>query len=851
MNTRPLLLLAAALLGPLPVSAQPFRPPSVPLVTFDPFLSIWSPADHLNDRPTQHWTRREHSLVSLLRVDGRVFRLMGAEPDDAPALPQVALKVTPTRTICDFENTNIHVTLTFLTPALPNDLDAFSLPLSFLAWQVRSVDGKKHAVSIYDSASSQIAVNRTDEKVAWSREKAGPLTALRVGTLAQPVLGSSGDNHRINWGYAYLAASAAQSSAAFGADQTLVAAFLANGHLPSRDDTNQPRAANDDQPVMAFVFDLGQVSSAPVQRQAILAYDEIYAIKYFGQKLRPYWRRNGASASDMLRHAAADYPKLAQRCAAFDAQLMADAAKAGGPKYAQMCALAYRQCAAACGLAADSRKQPLYFTKENTSNGDIATVDVFFPMDPQWLLLSPVLAKATLVPILAYAASPRWKFPNAPHDLGTYPIVTGRDDGGEGMPVEESGNMLILCDAVAHADGNANFVSPWWPQLTQWAKYLQHYGLDPENQLCTDDFMGHLAHNANLSIKAILGLASYADLCRLRGDAANAAKYRQLALADAAHWVTVAADGDHYRLAFDMPNTWSQKYNLVWDRILSLNIFPPEVAQKEVAHSKTVMQRYGVPLDSRTKLTKTDWSFWNATLADNQADFQTLTSPIYDYLNQTSARSPFVDSYTTTNSRSDGMHARPVIGGIFIKMLADPQLWHKWAGAAKIKASDWAPLPVPPQYVEIVPTSQKTPALWRYTTQTPSADWAKPEFDASAWNEGPGSFGTPRTPGAFVHTLWNTPDIWLRRQITLPAVNCNNLCLCLHHDDDAEVYINGVLAASETGFLTAYELLDITPQALALLKPGATVLLAVHCHQYTGGQNIDVGLVSLLPPPSR
>ena len=120
-----------------------------------------------------------------------------------------------------------------------------------------------------------------------------------------------------------------------------------------------------------------------------------------------------------------------------------------------MIALAYRQCVAACGLAADANKQPLFFTKENTSNGDIATVDVFFPMDPQWLLLSPTLAKATLVPILSYAASWHWKFPNAPHDLGTYPIARGTDDGGEGMPVEESGNMLILCDAVAQADGNA------------------------------------------------------------------------------------------------------------------------------------------------------------------------------------------------------------------------------------------------------------------------------------------------------------------------------------------------------------------------------------------------------------
>ncbi len=749
-------------------SAQPFCPPSVPLVTFDPYLSIWSDADHLTERPTQHWTKRPHSLDSLIRVDGATYRLMGNEPASVPALPQTGLQVTPTRSIYDFENEKIHVTLTFMRPALPDDLDAMALPLSYITWQVSSKDGSAHQVALYDSTSSQLAVNTQDEKVEWARGQAGNLTTLRVGTSDQDVLGSSGDDHRINWGYAYAAAATAQSKAVIGADKVLLDAFVAGGNLPSVDDSRMPRAVADEQPVLAFVFDLGSVTAAPVTRQVIVAYDVIYAIKYFGRKLLPYWRRNGATVESMLQKAAHDYPALARRCAQFDEQLIADATKAGGAKYAQMCALAYRQCACACGLAADANKQPLFFTKENTSNGDIATVDVFFPMFPQWVLLSPALAKATLVPILSYAASWHWKFPNAPHDLGTYPIARGTDDGGEGMPVEESGNMLILCDAVAQMDGNAHFLDPWWPKLTQWAEYLERYGLDPENQLCTDDFMGHLAHNSNLSIKAILGLASYGDLCRLRGDAAGAEKYHQIAKADADHWVTVAAEGDHFRLAFDKPGTWSQKYNLVWDRILGLNVFPPEVAQKEIAYYKTVIQSFGVPLDSRTKLTKTDWSFWSATLAENQADFEGLTSPIYAYLNQTTARSPFVDSDVTVDVHSDGMHARPVIGGVFIKMLADRAMWTKWAHADKTKVGNWAPLPELPKIVEVIPTAQKTVSLWRYTTRRPETDWTKTEFDDSSWKKGSGSFGTSGTPGAVVRTRWDTDDIWLRREITLP-----------------------------------------------------------------------------------
>jgi hypothetical protein len=382
-----------------------------------------------------------------------------------------------------------------------------------------------------------------------------------------------------------------------------------------------------------------------------------------------------------------------KRCIEFDRALTEDLTRLGGVRYARLCALAYRQCLTACGLAADPNNQPLFFTKENTSNGDIATVDVFFPMDPVWILLSPTLAKCSLAPILSYAASWHWKFPNAPHDLGTYPFAPGRDDGGEGMPVEESGNMLILCDAICQEEGDAGFVSPWWPQLTQWAKYLEQYGLDPEDQLCTDDFMGHLAHNANLSVKAILGLAAYGDMCKQRGDTAEAARYAQMAKTDAAHWMQAANDGDHYRLAFDKPQTWSQKYNLVWDQILGLNVFPPEVARTEVAYYKKMLEPYGLPLDSRTKLTKTDWSVWSATLADNDADFKALISPIYDYMDQTTQREPLADSYITTDLNSTGFHARPVVGGLFIKLLTDRNTWKKWSSRDHARLGTWAALP--------------------------------------------------------------------------------------------------------------------------------------------------------------
>ena len=182
------------------------RPPAVPLVTFNPYLSIWSEADRLTDDVTRHWTHRAQALDSLIRIDGKSYRLMGDEPKVVPALPQVSLRVLPTTSIYEFDNGHVHVTLTFLTAALPNDLNALARPLSYITWNVRSVDGGTHAVSVYDSVSSALAVNTPDQAVEWKREKMGGLTGLRAGTHSQSLLGSSGDDHQLDWGYAYLVA---------------------------------------------------------------------------------------------------------------------------------------------------------------------------------------------------------------------------------------------------------------------------------------------------------------------------------------------------------------------------------------------------------------------------------------------------------------------------------------------------------------------------------------------------------------------------------------------------------------------------------------------------------------------
>ncbi|MGD0222820.1 MAG: DUF4965 domain-containing protein [Terriglobia bacterium] len=674
------LLVALAWSAAAPARAEgPFQPRAVPLVTTDPYFSIWSFADHLTDDVTRHWTGKPQSFESMIRIDGAVYRLMG-RPVDEESLSQVGLAVFPTRTVYDFEGAGVHVTLAFLTPLLPHNLEVYSRPVTYLIWEVRAADGRTHAVSVYYANSAQLVVNTEDQAVEWSREKLGDLSVLRMGSKAQPVLAKSGDDRRIDWGYLYAAApmSTVAASALVNSDSEHDS-FVENGDLPGEDHSAMPRPANR-APLMAFVFDMGQVGAEPAARHLILAYDDLYSIEYFHQRLRPYWRRTGAQAADLLTAAEHDYDSLRKESEQFDAQLMADLTRVGGEKYARLAALAYRQSLAAHKLvAAPDGQTPYYFPKENFSCGCISTVDVIYPAAPILLLLNPHLVEASLAPVMDYVKAGKWPFPYAPHDLGTYPLANGRDPTKiETMPVEESGNMLILFAAIAKAEGSTAFAEKYAPILQQWADYLAEKGLDPENQLCTDDFAGHLAHNTNLSIKAILGLGSYAEMLEMQGEKDLASHYRTKAQEFATRWVEMASDGDHYRLAFDKPGTWSQKYNLVWDKILGLNLFPADVARREIAFYENHLNRYGLPLDNRKTYTKLDWELWTATLAESPADWEKLISPIYDWASDSPTRIPLTDWYWTRDGTQVGFQARSVVGGIFIKMLSDPATWKAW-----------------------------------------------------------------------------------------------------------------------------------------------------------------------------
>lgn len=588
----------------------------------------------------------------------------------AQAAVQDSVSLSATQTHYSFTAGPVNLNIQFVSPLLPDDLDLLSRPINYINYQVASNDGAKHEVQLYFEITPQWAVNDVSQEVQVSKGETGNIDFVKAGTTEQPILQKKGDNVRIDWGYVYLAANKGENSTiALGNYFDTKAAFAENGKVVSGENELTAKM-NQSMPAMACVESLGEVSSKASDGYVMIGYNDIESIQYFGTNLKAWWTQGGkVSFDDALQSAAQDHNQVMERCANFDNQLWKETQAAGGKNYADLCVLAFRQSIAAHKLVKDTTGNILFLSKENFSNGSIGTVDVTYPSAPLFLKYNPDLLKGMLNPIFYFSESGKWTKPFAAHDVGTYPQANGQTYGGD-MPVEESGNMIILTTAIAKMEGNADYAAKHWDVLTIWANYLLENGLDPENQLCTDDFAGHFAHNTNLSIKAIMGIAGYGKLAGMLGKADIQEKYTTAAKEMAAKWQTMALDGDHYRLTFDKPETWSQKYNLVWDKLLDLNIFPKEVAKTEIAYYLTKQNQYGLPLDNRKTYTKADWIVWTATLADNPADFEQLIDRVHLFVTETPDRVPMSDWYETTNAKQVGFQARSVVGGYFIKLLA-------------------------------------------------------------------------------------------------------------------------------------------------------------------------------------
>lgn len=270
--------------------------------------------------------------------------------------------------------------------------------------------------------------------------------------------------------------------------------------------------------------------------------------------------------------------------------------------------------------------------------------------------------------------------------------------------------------------------------------------------------------------------------------------------------------------------------------VIDVHRYPGPGSPKPEAARAAVLGEFGglgLPLPNHTWQRQANWSYRGFTTPD------ALTAAYGDLLDQLH---PLVGSpglsaavYTQTTDVEIEVNGLMTYDRAMIK-----------PDTARVRAATLNLFTPPPLLKPILETSRDTPAEWRYATAAPAAAWTTAGFDDAAWMRGEGGFGTRNTPGGVVRTTWNTPDIWLRRSFDLPAdFRAVNPRFLLHHDEGAEVYLNGVLALTIDGYSTDYEVLPLSADARALLRPGRNTL-AVHCHQTSGGQYIDVGIVDVV-----
>jgi len=631
------------------------RAPAVPLITVDPYFSVWSMANELNEADTKHWTGKPHRITGTASVDGKEYLFMGDTPNSLK-MKQTSLDINALSSNYRFVSDEISLEVTFLTPLLMDDLKLLSRPVSYIHSKVWSNDGNSHSVTITITVDDELSQNLKYEfPTEYADLSQSGFTCGRVGSKIQKPLSAAGDDLRINWGYVYLASNHNQAEVSVLANKNEYGTLNHTIALSIPLDTDQ----NTD-----GLF--------------AVAYDDIKAIEYFHEPLNAYWKKDGQTIEEAIQQALSEYDTLSEKCGLFSAKLAEDAKESGNEKYAELLALAYRQAIAAHKVCVDPDGDVLFISKENFSNGCAATVDVTYPSIPQFLLYNPELVKGMLRPIFKYASMDVWHYDFAPHDVGTYPLLNGQVYSHGTcptwqMPVEECGNMLICTAAVTLVENDISFAQENWSHLEKWCNYLIANGVDPDNQLCTDDFAGHLAHNCNLSIKAIMGIGSFSILNRLAGNEEKAEELMQIASSMVEKWLTMAANEDGtFRLAFDRPGSFSMKYNAVWDQIFGLNLFPKDTFKAETrAYIEKHSGPYGLMLDNRKAYTKSDWLVWSASLCDNKEDFTTIVDHLWKAYNESESRVPMTDWYWTDTAKMEGFQNRTVQGGLFIKLLID------------------------------------------------------------------------------------------------------------------------------------------------------------------------------------
>ncbi|KAH6679358.1 hypothetical protein B0J14DRAFT_296214 [Halenospora varia] len=667
---------------------RPIQPPSYPLAVRNPYLSAWMPGPFVANLPSnspQFWAGQNLTWSVIARVDNTTFNLFGV-PDAADGTKSAVVQsaeYTSTHSIFILKAGDAKLTLDFFSPVSPSNYLRQSLPFSYLTISASSLTGSN--VEVYSDIDNSWTGKAKDS--AWNFTIAGETSLFSMWANNTHTYAQNSMDQAL-WGETIFASRPSNSSTLSlqsGSRAAVRAQFARNGKLT--DDVPSWISGS----VIALSQDLGTVKAESSVTLAI-GYVRETAINYLGTPYTGYYRSQYTTIGSAVSHFLDDYSAAEKESQSMDAEIASKSIQASGTNYSAITTLSLRQAYGGIDLVIPlstlNKDDIIMFIKEISSDGNVNTVDIIYPSFPIYYAMDPSYIRLLLEPIMRYLASGRWTQAYAIHDIGSnYPNATGHDDQkAEEMPIEESGNLLILAYAYTLATGNSSWASQYQSIFQKYADYLSKNSINIALQLSTTDAAGPLANETNLAVKAAVGLKAYGALFNASNCTDIGSAHAKLIFEDG-----LGTDENKTHFTLQYPNnesTYKVIFNLFPDLLLNLSTFPTSAYEMQSSYYPTIHKLGGVALDNRQWWAKSDWNLWCAAVAGDGTK-KMFVDDVWKYMSNGVNRWPFSDRWVVASEgvvgaapaavgREWALRARPTVGGHFALLAMKGPGWLKW-----------------------------------------------------------------------------------------------------------------------------------------------------------------------------
>lgn len=630
-------------------------------------VTVWLPGSetaNITSATTQFWYGNDLTWSVAARVDGQTYSLFGvtATNSDAKAASLLNASYTSTHSIFTLSAGSTIFTLDFLSPVSFSSYVRQSLPFSYLSVTASPTSsGTTPSIDVFSAI---------DER--WTGQDIGAsCTYYQSGNASIHQLSANGatysqsTNEMALWGQVvYAADNEAGYSLSSGSAtaERLYDQFVSNGTL------NGKTGSCVEDGLHGFAYTLGSISEATTVRFASGVVREA-AVNYLGEAQTHYYRSEYSDIGSTVVHFFDDYETAASEADTLDSTIQMTATTLAGQNYTDILALSTRQVMGAIDVTIPestlSTSNVKAFIKEISSDGNVNTVDIIFPLFPFFYVFAPDYIKLLLMPILDYLVSGRYPNPWVIHDMGAdYPNATGHDLGlDERMPIEETGNLFVLLLAYEKATGDTSFVSEYSSLYPGYGTYLAENGLYPVYQLSTTDGLGAFANMTSLAVKAAVGLAAYGKLSGQENYTALSASFAETILTPGVGvFISEETNEPYLDLTYDEA-TWYLTFNIYPDALFELDVFNASTYAAQSAFYPTVRSTLGVAIDGAVQWGKTDWDFWVAAVAEDST-LQMFVDDVHAYISNGLNTEPFSDRYYVAGDYIGQavFRARPTVG---------------------------------------------------------------------------------------------------------------------------------------------------------------------------------------------